>query len=282
MTVRPGYIQKQQPNLANPLGFLLILWQHRRLILRLSGREIQSRYRGSFLGLAWAVLTPILFLCVYTFVFSTVFQARWTNDLVGTNRFTMMLFAGLLVFNFFAECVNRAPTLIMENIAYIKKVVFPLEALIWVSLLSGLFNVGISLILLVILHLIVVGLPPLTILWLPVVLAPLVAFTGGLVWFLASIGVFLRDLRQIISVITSMLMFLSPIFFPVSAVPIDMQPLIYLNPLTFIIEQVRAVAILGISPDGVGLLMISLGAWALAWLGSAWFMRTKKGFADVV
>lgn len=258
------------------------LWQHRQLIYRLATREVAARYRGSLLGLAWAFVTPLLMLSVYTFVFSVVFRVRWDVGTENRGEFALVLFAGLIVFQFFSECIGRAPGLLLENVSYIKKIIFPLEALAWVSLGSALLNTVISVAVLLLAHFVLVGLPHITALWLPVVLLPLMLATAGGVWFLASVGVFVRDVRQVVTVIMPVLMFMSPLFYPVSALPEAMRIVIYLNPITYIIEQARNVLLFGVMPDLPGLGLYAVLGFGLAWLGLAWFLLTKRGFADVV
>ncbi len=265
-----------------PQRLFMTLWQHRELIYRLTTREVAVRYRGSLLGAAWSFVTPVLMLVVYTFVFSVVFKVRWDVETGNRGEFALVLFAGLIVFQFFSECISRAPVLLLENVSYIKKVIFPLEALAWVSLGSAFFNTVVSLAVLLLAHLVLVGVPPLTALWLPAVLLPLVLATAGGVWFLASVGVFVRDVRQVIAVILPILMFLSPLFYPVSALPEVMRGAIYFNPVTYIIEQTRNVLLFGVMPDLPGLGLYGVLALAVAWLGLAWFLLTKRGFADVV
>ncbi|MGH8659658.1 MAG: ABC transporter permease [Gammaproteobacteria bacterium] len=265
-----------------PQRVFTTLWQNRKLVYRLAKREVASRYRGSLLGFAWSFVTPVLMLAVYTFVFSVVFRVRWEVGVGSRAEFALVLFVGLIVFQLFSECVGRAPGLMLENISYIKKVVFPLEALAWVSMGSALFNALVSSIVLIFAHLILVGLPPITALWLPTVLLPLVPLTMGGIWFLSSVGVFLRDIRQVVGVVLPILMFMSPIFYPVSALPEQMRTLMYLNPLTYIIEQARNVVLFGLMPDFLGLALYLVLALGVAWLGLAWFLLTKRGFADVV
>ncbi len=180
-------------------------------------------------------------LVVYTFVFSVVFKARWSSGSDSKAEFALVLFAGLMVFNLFSECINRAPGLILSNVNYVKKVVFPLEILPFVTLLSALFHMGVSLVVWLLAYVILIGPPHLTVLYLPLILLPLALLIMGLSWALASLGVYLRDVSQLIGVVTMSLMFLSPIFYPVTALPQTYRYLLYLNPLTTVIEQARAV-----------------------------------------
>lgn len=266
-----------------PWALVSNLWQHRRLILQMSRREVIGRYKGSVMGILWSFLNPLFMLAVYTFVFSVVFKARWTTS-PGEDKadFAVLLFAGMIVHTLLAEVLNRAPGLILANVNYVKKVVFPLEILPVVSMCAALFHCGISLLVLLCAIIVLDGNLSLSMLLVPVVLLPYVIFVQGLAWILASLGVFLRDVGQTIGIITMVLLFLSPVFFPVSSLPEELRPLMNANPLTFIIEQVREVLIWGHMPDWAGLGLYALMALFTAWLGYAWFQRTRKGFADVL
>lgn len=257
-------------------------WNNRALLLTLVKREIAGRYRGSILGIFWSFLNPFFMLLVYTFVFSVVFKARWSGGSESKTEFALVLFAGLLVFNLLCECVNRAPGLIVSNTNYVKKIVFPLEILPGVILGAGLFNFAISLFIWLAFYMMFYGLPQLTVLFFPFIILPLVMFTLGMCWLLASLGVYLRDMGQIVNVLTMVLMYISPIFYPVSALPISYQTIVFLNPLTYLVEQTRAVMFWGKAPD-MGLYVCYLiGSIIVAWLGFAWFQKTRKGFADVL
>ncbi|MDF0678376.1 MAG: ABC transporter permease [Nitrosomonas sp.] len=212
---------------ATPVEMFTSLWRNRELILASAKREILGRYRGSVLGLLWSFFNPIFMLAVYTFVFSVVFKARWSVGSESKTEFALVLFAGLIVFNLFAECINRAPALILANPNYVKKVVFPLETLTFVSLLSALYHALISLGVWLAAYVILFGVPHASALYLPFVVMPFALFILGLSWILASLGVYLRDVSQFIGVITSVLMFLSPIFYPISALPESYQHLLY-------------------------------------------------------
>lgn len=267
---------------ASPREMVASLWRNRSLIFTLTKREVVGRYRGSVFGILWSFFHPVFMLAVYTFVFSTVFNARWTSGGESKPEFALVLFAGLLVFNLFAECLARAPTLILSNANYVKKVVFPLEVLPGVALGSALFHLSISFCVWLAFHLATVGVPPATIFFLPLILMPLVLMTMGLSWLLASLGVYLRDVGQVIGVVVTTLMFLSPIFYPATALPENYRYLINANPLAFVIEQARDVMLWGRTPD-IKVLAIHLGvATLIAWLGFSWFQKTRRGFADVL
>jgi len=267
---------------VSPIEMFASLWRNRELIKASAKREVLGRYRGSFLGLLWSFFNPLLMLAVYTFVFSVVFQARWGGGSGSKTEFALVLFAGLMMFNLFAECINRAPALVLNNPNYVKKVVFPLEILPAVTLLAALFHLLISLGVWLLAYVVFFGVPHATVLYLPLIVLPFVVFIMGLSWALASLGVYLRDVSQFIGVITTVLMFLSPIFYPATALPEAYRHLLYLNPLTPVIEQTRDVLFWGKNPDFVMLGFYWLITAIIAWLGFAWFQKTRKGFADVL
>jgi len=267
----------------SPIEMVASLWRNRELASALVKRDVIGRYRGSALGILWSFFNPVFMLIVYTFVFSIVFKARWgTVNSDSKIEFALILFAGLLIFNLFAECFNRSPDLILANANYVKKVVFPLEILPWVSLGSALFHCTISLGVWFIFFVIFIGPPPITAIALPLVLTPLLLFILGLSWFLAAFGVYVRDATQIISIFTTVLMFMSPIFYPISSLPVEYQHYLLINPLTPVIEQARDVLIWNKAPDYTILFAYLAGAAIFCWLGFAWFQKTRKGFADVI
>jgi len=266
-----------------PAAMFASLWRNRQLIWQMTRREVVGRYQGSVLGLAWSFFNPVLMLIVYTFVFSVVFKARWnvSGDESKTD-FAIILFTGMIVFNLFAEIVNRAPGLIIYNVNYVKKVVFPLEILSWVALGSVLFHSLVSLFVLLLTQFILNHSLPWTIVFFPLVLLPLILASLGAAWFLAAIGVFVRDVGQITGVITTILMFLSAVFYPLSALPERYQNLLKLNPLVLIITESRNVLIYGSLPDWSWLGLALLMGLAIAFAGFWWFQKTRKGFADVL
>jgi len=267
---------------ASPREMVASLWRNRELIKASTKREVLGRYRGSVMGILWSFFNPLFMLAVYTFVFSVVFNARWGSGSGSKTEFALVLFAGLMMFNLFAECINRAPGLILSNVNYVKKVVFPLEILPAVTLLSALFHGLISLGVWFLAYLVFFGLPHTTALYLPLIVLPFVLFIMGLSWALASLGVYLRDVSQLIGVITTVLMFISPIFYPATALPETYRHWLYLNPITPVIEQARDVLFWGKAPDFSMLGIYWLAAAFIAWLGFAWFQKTRKGFADVL
>jgi lipopolysaccharide transport system permease protein len=267
---------------TSPKEMVSSFWRNRALIAALVQREVVGRYRGSFMGILWSFFNPVFMLIVYTFVFSVVFKARWSGGSDSKTEFALILFAGLIVFNFFAECFNRSPSLILSNANYVKKVVFPLEILPWITVGSALFHMVISLTVWLLAYLILFGAPHLTVLLFPLIILPLLLMIMGLTWALASLGVYLRDVAQFIGILTTVLMFLSPIFYPASALPEKYQHLLMLNPLTPAIEYARDILFWGKLPDFTVLGIYLAGSALIAWLGFAWFQKTRKGFADVI
>ena len=269
--------------IEQPLRAYGALTQNPTILWRLTEREVASRYRGSLLGWGWTLLNPLLMLAVYTFVFSTVFRARWPDlQQAGAIGFAINLFAGLIVYNLFSECVGKAPTLVLSQPSYVTKVIFPLELLSAVAVGAAAFHACTSLVVLGLFELVAQGSIPLTALWLPLVWTPLLLGSLGLCWLLSALGVYLRDLPQLVSVGLSVLMFLSAIFYPVSALPERWQPVLSLNPLVVVIEQTRAVLVSGTAPSPLYLCLgipVSVVACELCF---RLFQKARRGFADVM
>lgn len=257
------------------------LVEHRQLLAQMIKREVEGRYKGTIIGLAWSFFYPLLMLAVYTFVFSVVFKARWGGGEESKVQFALVLFIGLIVHGIFAEVVNRAPGLVLANANYVKRVVFPLEILPVVSMGGALFHAAISLCVLLLVVL-VNGHIYWTVIFAPLVIMPLVFMALGFSWMLASLGVFLRDVGQTINIVTMIMLFLSPVFYPITSLPEEYRIWMMLNPLTFIVEQVRQVVIWGRLPDWSGLCIYTMISVGVLWIGFAWFQKTRKGFADVI
>jgi lipopolysaccharide transport system permease protein len=267
---------------SGPVSLTLSLWKNRSLISQMTKREVIGRYRGSVMGLAWSFFNPILMLAVYTFVFSEIFKSRWVGVDTGKGGFAILLFVGMIVHGLFAECANRAPSLVMNNSNYVKKVVFPLEILPVITLGSALFHGCISLVVLLIAQYLITDTLYWTALLFPLVLIPLILATLGLSWLLASLGVYLRDVGHVITVLTTVLLFLSPVLYPVAALPEAYQPWLKLNPLTYIIEESRRVLLFGNLPDWGSLATAIVIGFVIASIGFWFFQKTRKGFADVI
>jgi lipopolysaccharide transport system permease protein len=262
---------------------LNITRKYHSLIWQLLRRDIHSRYRGSALGFLWSLVTPLIMLGIYTFVFQFIFKARWSDKAGETTlSFAIVLFLGLSLHALLMEVFTKAPQLITANPNFVKKIVFPLEILPWVTLLSALFTFLISLGLLLLFMFIEIGRVPLTSVLLPLILLPYLLFLLGAGWLLAALGVYLRDIQQIMGTVSTLLLFLSPIFYSAANLPENLQALIFLNPLSFIVESARLVLIYGQQPDYAGLGIYSLIASFVAWLGYTFFRKVRPGFSDVL
>jgi lipopolysaccharide transport system permease protein len=222
-------------------------------------------------------------LGIYTIVFSGIFKSRWgENTAESTTDFAVILFAGLMTFNFFAECINRAPSIIVSHSNLVKKVIFPLEILVWVTIASALVTTMISLLVLLVVQAILTSTLPWTLVLFPVVLAPLILMTLGFVWFLSSLSVFVRDVAQVTGLITTSLLFLSAVFFPATALSEEYRWLVLLNPLATVIEWSRGVLVFGTPPSITAVFITLTCGFVIAYLGFVWFQKSRKGFADVL
>jgi lipopolysaccharide transport system permease protein len=267
----------------NPIAMARHFWHHRELIMQFTRREIEGRYRGSFLGILWSLAYPLFMLAIYTFVFGVVLKARWPQartDSLG--EFALIVFCGMTAFSLFGDSVSKAPTIITSVPNYVKKVVFPLEILIISDFGTAIFHLSISLIVLVLAQLALGFGIQWTIVLLPIILLPAVFCGLGLMWFLASLGVFIRDVGQLIGILVQALFFFTPIFYSIDAIPEPFQTLILYNPLAPVVENFRRVMLWGTLPSIGGTALWIVVTGILMMLGYAWFMRTKKAFADVI
>ena len=268
---------------VNPVRIVVHLWKYRDLIRQLTWREVVGRYKGSFIGLGWSFLQPLIMLGVYTFVFSVIFKARWgVESGEGKAAFALALFMGLITFTVFSEVANSAPSLVLGNVNYVRKVVFPLEILPLVRLFSALINAVFSLGVLFVGLLLINHFIHWTALLLPLIWLPMMLFTLGCGYFLASLGVFVRDIGTVIGVLTTMLFFLTPIFYPISAVPEQFRVVFRINPLALFVEDARRVVLWGLPPDWPWFFCGMALSGAMMIFGFLWFMKSKKAFADVI
>jgi lipopolysaccharide transport system permease protein len=258
------------------------LLQHKAVIKQFVERNIKGRYRGSYLGIFWSFLTPLFMLAVYTFVFSVVFEARWGTNSGNKIEFALVLFCGLIVYNIFSEVLVGSTSIILNNVNLVKKVVFPLEIFPLVLLGTSLFHGAVSIIILTSGILLFMGSFHWTILFVPLVLLPVCFISLGIGWFLASLGVYIRDISQVMGILVTALMFLSPIFYPVTSVPEEIQLFFYFNPISYAVEDLRSIIIWGEYPNWTWLLIGSLIGIVIMYLGYLWFRKTRKGFADVI
>jgi lipopolysaccharide transport system permease protein len=255
---------------------------NRYLIVQLVRRELALKYTGSVLGAIWAILTPLLMLGIYTLFFSVVIKAKWGGAGFESDSFALLLFAGLLVHTFYSEVLVGAPNLIVNNANYVKKVVFPIEILAIVQTLTASVGLIVNLILLILFVVIADGLPPITILFSLLIVLPLFLVTLGTSWIVSALGVFFRDIAQITGLIAALLLFGSPVFYPVSSMPVQYQDYLYLSPLTFIIEQMRVVVLADGLPNFGSLFLYIFFASLFCVCSFFFFRKMKGGFADVL
>ncbi len=274
------HLQRQTSLASAAVNF----WANRRLIRDLTWRAISGRYRGSWLGIGWSIAQPLLMLVVYTFVFSVVFKAKWSAASVpgGKFDFALFMFIGVLLHAILAEAITGSTNVIVGNANYVKRVIFPLEILPLTVVGAAAFHAVIGIAILLASVLLLGGSLYWTVLWLPLLVLPLLVLSLGLAWALAALGVFLRDTAQVTGVMASMLMFMAPVFYPVSTLPESFRGWLYLNPLTFVIEQSRGIIFAGQMPDlpilalfwGIALVVAQCGFW--------FFQKSRNGFADVL
>ncbi len=267
----------------NPLALVSNLWHYRDLLRQFTRREVEGRYRGSFLGVFWSFVNPLLLLLLYTFVFGIVFQARWPESrTTNIQEYALVLFCGITIFSIFGECMNRAPGLIVGVPNYVKKVVFPLEMLPVAALGAALFHALVSLVILLVANLLIAGAIHWTLILLPIVVLPLVFLCLGMTWFLASLGVFIRDSNYVIGLLVQMLFFTSAIFYAPASLPEPFRSLQAFNPMVSIVENFRRIILWGTLPSWPSLALWLPLTGLIMLLGYAWFMKTKKAFADVI
>ena len=273
-----------------PWQQVLLPWQIARhlrqrgeLIVQLTKRDVLGRYRGSFLGIFWSLLRPLFMLAVYTVVFGYIFESKLGNHPDESKLdFTLALFCGLALFDFFAESLSRAPTLVLANPNYVTKVVFPLEILPVSAIGAALIHLLISFVPLVVGLWVAHGSVPLTILYLPLILLPLILLSLGLSWFLASLGVFIRDINTVVPVVIVIILYASAVFYSISRVPPKLLSIVLYNPLALVIDQARNAVLWGIAPVWGRYTLALVACFAVTVLGYAFFMRTKNAFADVL
>lgn len=267
---------------ASPREMVASFWRNRQLVKALIVRSVMGKYKGSYLDVLWVFFNPLLMLIIYTFVFGVIFKNKWGSDSNSILDFSLILFAGLIVFNFFAESIGAAPTVILSNKNFVKKIIFPLETLPVVVVGSAFFHLLISFVAWFGFYFLSKGDLRATAFFLPIALLPLLFFTMGLSWVISSLGVYLRDTPQLISLLIPGMLFLSPIFYPLQSVPDAYKNFIMLNPLTYQVEVVRNILIFEVIPNLAYFTSYTFGAFIFSCIGFYWFQKTRRGFADVI
>jgi len=258
------------------------MWRHRHLASLLVARNVEASFRGSVLGELWTALVPLLRLAIYTTVLGLILKVRWPGHHNTPLETALLYFVGLTLYDFFMEAVHAAPMLMADNVNFVKKVVFPLEILPLATVGAALVRLCVTGTILLVFFVIIRGAPPLAALSIPLVVAPFALMVLGTVWLLSALGAYVRDLRQLTGVLALVMMYLSPIFFPLAMVPERARGFFYVNPLAFPIETTRGALFAGQRPAWWALLAYAAVAWLFAAMGYRWFMRTKPGFADVL
>jgi lipopolysaccharide transport system permease protein len=257
-------------------------WKNRFIVLSMAKREVIGRYRGSALGLLWSFVNPLLMLALYTFFFRYIFNAKWPQVGDTTADYAIMLFAGLIVHGMAAEIMSRSTGLIVGNANLVKKLLFPIEVLPWVTLLSALFHTAVSFLVLLCFLLFSGGHLHWSLLMLPLVLTPMALLFLGIAWFLSALGVYFRDVEQVIGSLVVLLLFTSTVFFSIENAPEEIRPILLLNPITEIINSVRKVVVYGVSPDWYNLAVYGIVAVTFMQVGWYFFKKTRNGFGDVL
>jgi lipopolysaccharide transport system permease protein len=260
---------------------LLAIWRNRGLIRTMVRRDILSRYRGSFGGGFWTILTPLLLMLTYFFVFGVVLDAKFQND-PSRSGFALYFFAGMLPWLAVSEAAGRAPSVIWEHRNFVKKLVFPVETLPVNLVAAGLVSQGVMVILFVAALALARGHVPVTVAWLPLILAPQILFTLGICWFLAALGVFVRDLGQLIGFLLTLWFFLTPICYPETQMPHEAMAILSKNPIFTLVRLYRVVFLEGQSPAAHTLVKFWALSVAVFFAGHAWFYKLRRSFADVV
>lgn len=263
-------------------GFMSIFGKHRNLLWELVRRDVLGRYRGANFGIFWSLLSPFLMLVVYTLAFGYILKSRWPGATDNMADFAMLLFIGLIVHGFFAECLTRSPNLIVSNPNLVKRIVFPLELMPMVVTISAMFHACMNILVFLLINFLLREQLPAGALLLPLVFLPLAIGVLGMGWLLSALGVYLRDISQVAGVVATAMLFLSSAIVPVETLPAEFQIVFKLNPLTFIIDQARELLFWGRTPDWLGLMTYGLGASVFAVFGYMVFQKTRKGFADVI
>lgn len=284
----------------SPLHLARLLARHRGLIVQFAQREIVERHRGAALGIVWNILNPLLSLAVFTFIFGVVMGVSWPPIPNPTPvafpahanpapppplpalPFVVILFCGQTIFHVFAESANRAPTLITSRRGFVRKVVFPIEILSVAAVGSTVVYLAVGIVLTLAAAVICTGHVSTTAWMFPIVLVPLYLLSLGVSWFLSSLGVFLHDIRQIVGVVTSLLMFCSGVFYPIDRIPENMRWLVSYNPLYVLVESGRRTLLWSQEPDWPALLVLTAASLIVMQCGYAFFAKSKRGMADVV
>lgn len=271
-------------NLADKIFYpFIILYKNRDLFVQSLTREIVQKYRGSYLGILWNFILPLVMLTVYSFIFGVIFKARWDQQVTDSKaEFALILFVGITLYNVFSETVGASPTLIITNVNYVKKVIYPLEILSMTSIGNSLVQLLFNLVIILLGKAIIIRHFDFMILFFPLVLLPLLLLVLGISWILSGIGVFIRDMRQAATIIILIFGYITPVFYPISSVPESFRWVMYLNPMTAIVNNARRVLIYGEFPDWLSLLITFFISYLIMLIGLMFFRKVKSNFSDAI
>ncbi|KQB60163.1 MULTISPECIES: ABC transporter permease [Acidovorax] len=255
--------------------------KHAGLIVELVRREFAGRYQGSLGGVLWALIHPLFLLSIYTLVFGVVLKTRW-NGGGGTFGYALYLFAGLIVFNAFSECLIKAPAMIVGNQNFVKKVVFPLEILPLVSAIVALLHAAIGIAVWLLCWVVLFGMPKMTVLLVPLVFIAVLPLLLGIGWIFSALGVMLRDTGQIVGITSHVLLFVTPIFYSIDDIPEPLRAALALNPLTYLVGWTRSFLFAGILPEAIEIIAYMALSLAFSYASLCFFRRLRPLFADLV
>lgn len=262
--------------------FLSHVWVNRHLLAMMVKRAVTSRYKNSLFGVAWIVINPLIKLSIYTLVFHQILNVKWGTQEQTGPQFALYIYIGMIAFSVFSESMLAAPHVIISHRNMIKKIDFPIEILPWVHFFTAVCDALIGFTIWILAYFIINGVPPVTVLLLPIVFLPFLLITMGLNWIVTASCVFVKDLTQIVQFGITALLFISPIFYPLSAVPGFLRSLMLLNPLSFEIEMLRGILIDGVIPPLSYYAMYLAIGIALYYLGYRYYKSVQDEFADVL
>jgi lipopolysaccharide transport system permease protein len=258
------------------------IWRQRELFRAILTRELQVRFRGSVFGWAWAILSPLVMLSIYTLVFAGALKVGGSHSDGGRFDYAFSIFVGLVVFSFFSEIAYRAPLLLAEHKHIIRRSIFPPQILAWIAVARGGVYMLIALGVLLAGQLLINQSIHWSWLALPFILLPLCLSLLGIVWILSTIGALTSDLNHLIISIIPVAMFATPVFYEAGNVPEAWRWVLYLNPLTSIIEMMRTVILRGEWPDMLTYAASLVAALVLFYAGRTLFMRKKTILVDII
>ena len=284
-----GHAPKPFVHFLSPIMIWRRLAANAGLMRQFTVRTVEMRHKGSYLGVVWMVLLPVLMMGLYTFVFGVIFDGRYKvagadgkiTEYAGAS-YALGVFLSLTIFNLFSECLAVAPSVIVGNANYVKKVVFPLEVLPLANVGSAVWHFCVTMVLVVIAMVVLRVTPTAEALWFPAIIFPLFLFSIGVSWFFAALGVFLRDVAHVMGFVSLALMYASAVFYSASMIPPTYMKFLRWNPLLHILENSRRALIWHLPPDLPSMFWVGIASVAVFLFGFAFFKKMEPAFADVI